>query len=71
MFDKNEFKALFRRWVENNNSASAKDARLFCKQLIPREFLGQNAWLINESLSWFLWLKEKRNKMDSSFYDSH
>jgi hypothetical protein len=70
MFDRNEFKALFRKWVEENNAASSKDALLFCKQLMPRKFLGQNSWLIDESLSWFLWLKERRIKIASS-YESH
>lgn len=58
MFDKNVFKQKFRLWVEQNLDASIPAARLFCECLIPDEEKVRYAWLLQESLEWFKWLKD-------------
>jgi hypothetical protein len=61
MFNKNIFKDQFREWVENNSGASYEEAKKTCESLIPLELNEKYSWLLEHSLSWFLWRKENNN----------
>lgn len=60
MFDKNQFKGIFRSWAENNPFLDKEDALEFCHRIIPTPLLKQNYWLIEQSIAWFQWVKEQR-----------
>lgn len=72
MFDKNVFKEEFRLWTEKFLLANSAEVESFCEQHIPAEFKIQYAWLIEQSISWFMWKQENLQrelmvKIDTEF----
>ncbi|MBX9839990.1 MAG: hypothetical protein K2X69_16935 [Silvanigrellaceae bacterium] len=63
MFDKNDFKEKFRCWSEMNTDATLEDAKSFCDILIPFEYKESYTWLEEQSLAWFVWKKDMKEKM--------
>ena len=63
MFDKNDFKEKFRSWSELNPEATIHDAKLICDMLIPFEYKESYSWLEEQTLAWFTWKYEMKNKM--------
>lgn len=60
MFDKNQFKVVFRRFVEAHPSASDEEVLEFCRLLIPPHLLASHYWLLDQSLQWFRWVRSQR-----------
>lgn len=69
VFDKNNFKELFRKWCMDNLSASVKEAEVYCRSLIPLHEQEKYEWLIDGSISWMIWKKQKLFKEKESFFD--
>ncbi len=59
MFDKNDFKRNFLIWSEQFPLAQEKEVLEFCYENIPLPKHSEYAWLIEQSLDWFTWKKEK------------
>ncbi|KAB8039716.1 hypothetical protein GCL60_05495 [Silvanigrella paludirubra] len=62
MFDKNDFKEKFRCWSEMNVDATLDEAKSFCDILIPFEYKESYSWLEEQSLAWFIWKKDMKEK---------
>lgn len=58
MFNKNAFKEEFRLWSEQFPFASKKEIESFCYGLIPQEYKKSFAWLVEQSVAWYLWKQE-------------
>lgn len=63
MFDKNDFKEKFRCWTELNPEATTEEAKSFCDILIPFEYKENYSWLEEQSIAWFTWKKETKDKI--------
>ncbi len=70
MFDKNEFKINFRKWLDANPNASYEEAKVFCESQIPLPSRENYTWLEEQSLAWFLWRKENQAKENLNIYYS-
>ncbi len=60
MFDKNQFKVMFRRYVESHHQASDEEALAFARSIMPANVMASHYWLIDQSLQWFRWVKAQR-----------
>ncbi|KAB8031821.1 hypothetical protein [Fluviispira multicolorata] len=70
MFDKNEFKNCFRKWLDENPSATYEEAKSFCESQIPSNAQEHYAWLAEQSIAWFLWRKENQSKENLNLHYS-
>ena len=61
-FDKNRFKEAFRVWVNAHPAASSAQVLEFCHCNIPPQHMLKNYWLVEQSLQWFQWLSEQKDR---------
>ncbi len=71
MFDKNQFKSAFRRFLEARPTATEDEALEFCQQNIPAHQMASEYWLVEQSMQWFKWLKGQQNQRGSGLSDQH
>ncbi|MDD9951216.1 MAG: hypothetical protein OXT67_06575 [Zetaproteobacteria bacterium] len=60
MFDRNEYKRKIKVWMLENPSASVLECEDYCHHLIPSRELTAHQWLVEETLSWFKAIQDKR-----------
>ena len=62
MFDVNQFKKGVKEWVRLHPSATVADFTDFCEEMIPPSHYAANQWLIDQSISWYRFVKTQRDK---------
>jgi hypothetical protein len=68
-FDKNTFKEAFRSWVQAHPRATDEEALAFCQSRIPVNQILTYHWLMEQSLQWFQWLRNRRAMEESDLCD--
>ena len=71
MFDKNQFKSSFRRFLESRPTVTEDDALEFCQQNIPAHQMASEYWLVEQSMQWFKWLKEQQTHRGVGFSEQN
>jgi hypothetical protein len=66
MFDKNEYKDMFRRYALSNRNHGEAEALEFCRQMMPAEAMVANYWLIESCMQWFRWIKTQNSDLKFS-----
>lgn len=62
MFDVNQFKRSVKEWIRVNPLGSELDLRDYCDELIPPVLYQANQWLIEQTLSWYHHILERRDQ---------
>ena len=60
MFDVNHFKRSVKSWIRTNPQGSLVDLRDYCDELVPAPLYAANQWLIDQTLSWYRHVLERR-----------
>lgn len=60
MFDVNHFKRSVKDWIKGNPQASMIDLRDYCDEIVPAQSYAANQWLIDQTLSWYRHVLERR-----------
>ncbi|MCX6129616.1 MAG: hypothetical protein NTX25_11195 [Proteobacteria bacterium] len=60
MFDVNQFKKSVKEWIRTNPQGTLLDLRDFCDELVPAQLYAANQWLIDQTLSWYRHVLERR-----------
>ncbi len=69
MFDVNQFKRGVKEWIRVNPHGSELDLRDFCDEIIPPPLYQANQWLIEQTLSWYRHILERRENDTSDDYE--
>lgn len=62
MFDVNQFKKEVKEWIRVNPSASEHDLRDYCDEIIPPQQYQSHLWLLEQTLSWYRHILERREQ---------
>ncbi len=60
MFDVNHFKRTVKDWIRVNPQGSLVDLRDYCDEIVPPQLYSANQWLIDQTLSWYRHVLERR-----------
>jgi hypothetical protein len=60
MFDFNGFKRSVKQWMQDNPEGSMTDLRDYCEELIPSPQYAANAWIVDQTLSWYQHILSQR-----------
>ena len=60
MFDVNVFKKSVKEWIRVNTDGTEIDLRDYCDELVPAQQYQANQWLIEQTLSWYRHILERR-----------
>lgn len=60
MFDVNSFKKSVKEWIRVNTDGTEIDLRDYCDELVPAQQYQANQWLIEQTLSWYKHILERR-----------
>lgn len=60
MFDVNHFKRTVKDWIRTNPQGSMVDLRDYCDEIVPVQLYAANQWLIDQTLSWYHHVLERR-----------
>ena len=57
MFDVNQFKRSMKDWISSHPEGTIAEFTDYCDDMIPPPHYAANQWLIDQSISWFRYLK--------------
>jgi len=60
MFDVNHFKRSVKDWIRVNPQGTLVDLRDYCDEIVPPQSYAANNWLIDQTLSWYRHVLERR-----------
>ncbi len=69
MFDVNHFKRSVKDWIRQNPQGTLLDLRDYCDEIVPPQLYAANEWLIDQTLSWYRHVLERRESEDSGSED--
>jgi hypothetical protein len=66
MFDVNKFKKSVKDWIRIHPMGTELDLRDYCDELVPAHQYQANQWLIEQTISWYRHILERRVEEDGS-----
>ena len=60
MFDFNSFKRSVKEWIRANPNGTMADLRDYCEEQIPPSQFAANEWLVDQTLSWYRHILDRR-----------
>jgi hypothetical protein len=60
MFDVNHFKKAVKEWIRVHPTGTEADLRDYCDEIVPPQLYQSNQWLIEQTLSWYKHILERR-----------